>query len=255
MKDTTIDFSIEIYILLTLVGFISGFINAIAGGGGLIVLPLMLWLGISPLNALATGKFQAVFGSLSSSINYFRKGFVDIQRLLPVMAFALVASSVGTYSVLQLSNGTLEQILPYFLIGVATYTLFSPTLNDKDYPPLMGYKTFVLIAGIGLGFYGGFFGPGIGALAALSFSSLLGYNLRKASANAKPVVVVINSVSVLVFMAGGHVLLWLGICMAVAQVMGAYLGSNLAIRKGARVIKPLLVSITFIIAFKLLWQL
>ena len=214
----------------------------------------MLWAGIPPLNALATGKFQAVFGSLSSSINYFRKGFVELKLLVPVIIFSALASAIGTFTVLQLDNETLEKLLPYFLIAIAFYILCSPTLNDNDYPPSLGYKTFAVVAGGSVGLYGGFFGPGIGTVTALCFSGLLGYNLRKASANAKPVVVTVNVVSMLIFMAGGHLLLWVGICMALSQMIGAYLGSNLAIRKGAVVIKPFLVITTIAIAINLLWD-
>ena len=88
--------------MLTAVGFISGFINAVAGGGGLLVLPLMLWLGIPPVTALATGKFQAVFGTMSSSINYFRNGLIDLKSLWPAMLLSMLASACGTLFVLKL---------------------------------------------------------------------------------------------------------------------------------------------------------
>lgn len=212
----------------------------------------MLWLGIAPLNALATGKFQAVFGTLSSSINYFRKGHIDFKPLLPVIALAMLASAVGTVGVLQFSNDSLEQLLPYFLVGIALYTWFSPAISDVDQSPKLSPSRFAVVAGCGIGIYGGFFGPGIGAIAALSFSGLLGYNIRKATASAKPVVVAANATSLLIFMASGHLLLTVGICMALSQIVGAYIGSNLAISKGVAIIKPVLVVSTLAIAIKLL---
>ncbi len=218
----------------------------------MLVLPVMLWLGVPPINALATGKFQAVFGTLSSSFNYFRKGFIDFKPLLPMIACGVVASAAGTYSVLQLSSELLDSLIPYFLIGVALFTWFSPRLNDQDHTPVIAYRYFIPLAGGVIGFYGGFFGPGIGAIAALSFSSLLGYNLRKASANAKPVIVSVNIVSVVIFIAAGQVYLVVGIAMAFAQILGAYLGVNVAIKRGALVIKPLLVITTIAIAIRLL---
>jgi len=247
-----IEFSLEIYGLLIAVGFISGFINAIAGGGGLLVLPVMLWLGVPPINALATGKFQAVFGTLSSSFNYFRRGFIDFKPLLPVIICGVLASALGTYSVLQLSSELLDSLIPYFLIGVALFTWFSPRLSDEDHSPLISYRHFIPLAGGLIGFYGGFFGPGIGAIAALCFSSVLGYNLRKASANAKPVIVSVNIVSVVIFVLAGEVYLLVGLAMAGAQIGGAYLGVNVAIKRGAKVIKPLLVLTTIAIAIRLL---
>ncbi|WP_101760319.1 TSUP family transporter [Oceanicoccus sp. KOV_DT_Chl] len=238
--------------MLLATGFVGGFINAIAGGGGLIGLPVMLWLGIPPLNALATNKFQAVFGTLSSSANFFRQGFIEVKLLLPVMLCAMLASVAGTLLLLQLSNALLMQIIPFLLIALALFTWFSPRLNDEDHPPLLNYRHFVWVAGGIIGFYGGFFGPGIGAIALLTFSMLHGYNLRSAGANAKLVIVTANSTSVIIFLMADEVLLRIGLMMAVAQMIGAYFGSNLAIKKGAAVIKPLLVFTTMAIAVKLL---
>ncbi|MEH6558730.1 MAG: TSUP family transporter [Oceanicoccus sp.] len=238
--------------MLTVVGFVSGFINAVAGGGGLLVLPLMLWLGIPPVTALATGKFQAVFGTLSSSINYFRNGLIDFKSLWPVMFFSMIASACGTMIVLQLGNNVLENILPYFLIGISLFTWLSPNVSDIETAPLFANKFFRWSVGVMIGFYGGFFGPGVGAIAALAFSVLLGQKLRSATAHAKPVVLIANTVSVLIFLVDGNVLFTVGISMALAQIVGAYFGSNLAMKKGAAVIRPLLVVTTIGIAIKLL---
>jgi uncharacterized membrane protein YfcA len=238
--------------MLTIVGFISGFINAVAGGGGLLVLPLMLWLGIPPVTALATGKFQAVFGTLSSSINYFRNGLIDFKSLWPVMFFSMIASACGTMIVLQLGNSVLETLLPYFLIGISLFTWLSPNVSDIETVPLFANKFFRWSVGAVIGFYGGFFGPGVGAIAALGFSVLLGQKLRSATAHAKPVVLIANTVSVLIFLVDGNVLFSVGISMALAQIVGAYFGSNLVMKKGAAVIRPLLVVTTIGIAIKLL---
>lgn len=255
MIGTPIELTPLVILLLALTGFASGFINAIAGGGGLIALPILLWMGVPPLNALATNKFQCVFGTLSSSYNYFRKGHLNVRPLLPALAFVIIGSTIGTIGVQQLSNNTLEQLLPYFLIGIALYTWFSPALNDNDSPALLSMKKFALTAGLGIGLYGGFFGPGTGAIAALSCASLLGYNMRKATAHGKPLVLLSNITSLIIFIIGGHVFWVIGIIMATTQIIGARLGSNLAIKKGSAIIKPLLLITTILIAVKLLVEL
>jgi len=247
-----ITFSLDIYLVLIAVGFISGFINAVVGGGGLLVLPLMLWLGIPPVTALATGKFQAVFGTLSSSINYFRNGLIDFKSLWPIMFFSMIASACGTMIVLQLGNSVLENMLPYFLMGISLFTWLSPNVSDVETAPILANKSFKWGIGAMIGFYGGFFGPGVGAIAALGFSVLLGEKLRSATAQAKPVVLAANTVSVLIFLVDGHVLFVVGISMALAQIVGAYFGSNFAMKKGAAVIRPLLIVTTMAIAIKLL---
>ena len=99
------DITTEVLLLFTLLGFFSGLINAIAGGGGLLVLPVLLASGIPPINALATNKFQAVFGTLSSSLNFYRKGHIDFKSLWPVIAFALTGSVLAMY-------GTKHLIVP-----------------------------------------------------------------------------------------------------------------------------------------------
>lgn len=215
-------------------------------------MPLMLWLGIPPVSALATGKFQAVFGTLSSSVNYFRNGFIDFKRLWPAMLVAVVASAVGTVLVLRLGNNALERVLPYFLIGISLFTWFSPNVGDVETAPLLRGRFGTWGVGGVIGFYGGFFGPGLGAIATLAFAVLLGEKLRNATANAKPVVLVANAVSVLIFMVDGYVLFTVGISMALAQMVGAYFGSNLAMKRGAAIIRPLLFVTTIAIAIKLI---
>ena len=238
--------------MLTAVGFISGFINAVAGGGGLLVLPLMLWLGIPPVTALATGKFQAVFGTMSSSINYFRNGLIDLKSLWPAMLLSMLASACGTLFVLKLGNNVLENMLPYFLIGISLFTWFSPGISDVKTAPSIPNKFFRGSVGALIGFYGGFFGPGVGAIGVLCFSALLGQQLRSATAQSKPVVLIANTVSVLIFLIDGNVLFTIGIAMALAQIVGAYFGSNLAMDRGAAIIRPILVVTTIGIAIKLL---
>lgn len=246
------EFSVEIYLLLALLGFFAGFINAMAGGAGLLVLPVMLWLGIPPLAALATGKFQATIGTAASTWNYSRGGLLDSRLLWPLLLTAGLASAFGTWCVLRFSNAVLEKWLPYFLILVALYVWFSPTVNDEDRPAKLSPQRFTLIAGSGIGFYGGFFGPNIGSIATLSFSTLLGYNLRRATANAKPLVIACNATSVLIFLFDGQVLFGVAISMGVMQIFGAYAGSTIAIKKGARVIRPLMAAMSVAIAVKLL---
>ena len=233
-------------------GFISGFLNAIAGGGGLLTLPILLWAGIPPIQALATNKLQSVFGTLSSSINFFQKGFIDIKTIAPALLVAIVFSSLGTWGVQQISNETLQQLLPYFLIAIALYSWLSPSLSDTDMPPKVKRISFIVLSGAVIGFYGGFFGPGMGAIAAILVASLTGFNLKKATAHAKPLVLISNTTSLIIFIIGGKVLWIAGLCMAATQIVGARLGSNLVIYKGTKIIKPMLLLTTIAIAIKLL---
>ena len=238
--------------LFTAIGFLSGLINAIAGGGGMLVLPVLLWAGVSPINVLAVNKFQAVFGTLSSSFNYYRSGLIDLKPMLPALACGAIGSALGTGLLQLLSGRFLAQLLPWLLIGAALYTMFSPRISDEDSKPLFSQKVFNYAGGLSVGFYGGFFGPGMGAIAALLFAALLGYNMRRATAHAKPLVVVANIVSMCIFIWAGQVLWIIAVPMAVAQIIGGRIGSGLVIYRGTVLIKPVIVVITIIIATRLL---
>lgn len=207
-----------------------------------------------PIQALATNKLQSVFGTLSSSINFFQKGLIDFKIIAPAMALVIVFSATGTWWVQQLSNQALQQLLPYFLIGISVYTWCSPTIGSSDNKAKVKPPLFVLISGAIIGLYGGFFGPGMGAIAALLIATLLGYNLKKATAHAKPLVLTSNATSLIIFIVGDHVLWLIGLCMAATQMIGARIGSNLVISKGAKLIKPLLLITTLAIAIKLLFS-
>ncbi|SHF62665.1 hypothetical protein SAMN04487965_2423 [Microbulbifer donghaiensis] len=254
MEQFTGDLSLITYLILTAVAFAAGFISAIAGGGGIITLPALLWAGVPPLDALGTNKFQSVFGTLSSTINFLQKGHLDLRPLWPGLLAAIAGSVVGTWSVTQLGGDQLQTLLPILLIAIAIYFMFSPRISDMDAAPRMGNGPFNILVGGGIGFYGGFFGPGMGSIYALAFAALLGYNMRKATAHTKPLVLATNSTSMLIFMLGGHLLLGLAISMSVAQFIGARLGSNLVISRGAKLIKPVIILATIAVAFKLLLE-
>lgn len=254
MAELTGDLSLTVYLILTAIAFTAGFISAIAGGGGIITLPALLWAGIPPLDALGTNKFQSVFGTLSSAINFFQKGFLDLSQLWPGLVAAVCGSALGTWSVTRLGGDLLDTLLPLLLIGIALYFAFSPRIADVDARPRMPVWLFNLLIGGGIGFYGGFFGPGMGSIYALAFAALLGYNMRKATAHTKPLVLATNVTSMFIFMAGGHLLLWLALSMSAAQFVGARLGSNLVIARGARLIKPIIILATIAVAVKLLFE-
>ena len=253
-RELKIELSLTLFIGLTVVAFVAGFISSIAGAGGAIVLPVLLWAGLPPLNALATNKFQSVFGTLSSTINFFRKGYIDLHALRPALCYAFVGSMIGTYLVQQISTDYLSIMMPYLLIVIALYMMFSPTITDEDLPPRISEKTFAPLIGGGIGLYGGFFGPGMGSFFAVAFASLRGFNMRKATAFTKPMVLIVNTTSMVIFLWGGHIVWALAITMAASQVVGARLGSNLVIHRGAALIKPFIVLMTLVIAFKLLLE-
>ncbi len=250
--DHSIELSVYILALLAGVGFTAGFVSSIAGAGGMIALPVLLSVGISPLNALATNKFQSVFGTLSSTINYFRKGHIDFSQLYPALVCAAIGSALGTWVVQHLEGAILEDLIPFLLIAIAIYFWISPRVQDADSKARIRPTNFNWSAGGGIGFYGGFFGPGIGSFYAFAFSSLLGYNMRRATANTKPLVLITNTTSLVIFLLGGHVVWSAALVMAVAQIIGARIGSNMVINRGTALVKPAIILATLAMALKLM---
>lgn len=243
-----------VYLVLAAVAFIAGFVSSIAGAGGLIVLPVLLWAGVPPLNALAVNKFQSVFGTLSSTVNFFRKGHLDFGPLRAGLLWALVGALLGTWLIQRLPAQWLTLLLPLLLLALALYFAFSPDISDSPRGERISQRRFNALVGGGLGLYGGFFGPGMGSFYAAAFARWRGLPMRAATANTKPFVLVVNTTSMVVFVLAGYQWWGLALLMAVAQIVGARLGSNLVISQGARLVKPMLVGVTLLIALNLVWR-
>jgi uncharacterized protein len=244
--------SLEILLLLVAIAAVAGLVDAIAGGGGLLALPALLWAGLPPVQALATNKLQGSFGTLTASWNFVRRGEIDLKPLRVPIVMTFFGSAAGTLSVQRLGSDLLGQVVPLLLVAFALYFLFSPRVGDADARQRIGHGLFALIAGFGVGFYDGFFGPGTGSFFALAFVLLLGYNLRRATAGTKVLNFTSNIASLIFFALAGQVVWQVGLAMGLAQMAGAWVGSHLVIRHGTRLIRPLLVTVSLAISLRLL---
>ena len=245
------DLSLEVIALLVLVAVLAGFIDAIAGGGGLIVLPALLAAGVPPLAALATNKIQGSFGTASATWSFWRAGRIDFRLIAWPLAATVAGAVLGAMAVSLIDSYWLLLALPILLVAVALYFLFGPKASDEDSRARISVAAYAPVA-FCIGFYDGFFGPGTGSFFALSLVTLLGMGLTRATAHTKALNFTSNFVSVIVLALGGHVLWMLGAAMAVGQVIGGRFGSHAAMRFGPRLIRPLLVVISLAIVLKLL---
>ena len=168
------EISASIQFVLVFIAFFAGLISSIAGSGGLLTLPALLWAGLPPLNALATNKVQSSIGTLSSAWNFFRKGHLYIEPLKLSIALAAAGSAAGTLVVQSLNSELLTRLIPFLLLAIAIYFLVSPKVNDRDQPQKISQRWFACTAGLSMGFYGGFFGPGMGSIMPFLFVWLLG---------------------------------------------------------------------------------
>ncbi|MDE1477724.1 sulfite exporter TauE/SafE family protein [Xenorhabdus bovienii] len=242
----------EIYGFLFLVAMVAGFIDSIAGGGGLLTIPALLSVGVSPVQALATNKLQAVGGSFSASLYFIRRGAVDWRSQRFAIAMTLFGAMLGALLVQFVSPDFLLYLLPVLVIIIGLYFLLVPNIGAEDRPRRLAPLAFGCLAGGGIGFYDGVFGPGTGSFLALSYVMLCGYNLAKATAHAKVLNFASNMGSLGFFILGGQVLWLLGLVMLMGQVIGARLGAGLVLSRGQKLIRPMLVTISFLMSIKLL---
>lgn len=242
----------DILALLALAAFAAGFVDSIAGGGGLITVPALLLAGIGPVEALATNKLQGVFGAGTAAIRYARAGHVDPRRQLGQALVAFLASACGAILVSRLPSGWLDTAMPAILIAVATYFGLRRGLDDTDRAKRVpGWLVFAA-AVPAIAFYDGFFGPGTGSFFMLAFVALSGFGVLKSTAHTKLLNFASNLGGLVFFVAAGSVVWKVGLVMAVAQTAGAVAGSSLAMRNGARLIRPLLVITCIALAVRLL---
>ena len=246
-------FGPETYFILTAVAFVAGFIDAIAGGGGLLTVPAMLSAGVPPIAMLATNKLQSSFSSGTACWNFSRKGLIDWATYWPTWLLIFVLSGVGAIVVQMIDTEALNLLVPILLIAVVAYVIFSPRMTDDDVHHRVSAVGYAPVGGA-IGFYDGFFGPGTGSFFATSLVSLRGFGLTRATAHTKAFNFASNLGALGIFAFSGQIIVSLGLCMAIGSIAGAYTGSHTAMRFGAKVIRPVLVTICLCLTARLIWN-
>ena len=246
------EFSLEFdtYVILFIAAFLASLIDSIAGGGGLLTTPAMLLVGISPLNTLATNKFQSCFGTFTSTYNYYKNGLLTEPRRFLYFFLSFGGSMVGTFLVSRISNEVLESIIPILLISAAVFFILNrgPSTSNKSSSLIFIFNVIVIL----IGFYDGFFGPGTGSFFVLAFVIIKGISIMEATAITKLLNFASNFAAFIIFALKGYVIWELGLIMAVAQIGGANLGSRFAITNGEKVVRPVLVIVSILLSIRIL---
>lgn len=245
--------SIPTLILLSVAGTLAGFIDSIAGGGGIITVPALLSAGLPPHLALGTNKLQSSFGSFTATLRYRRSGLVRIRRTIWGIAFTAVGAVVGTVTIQRISPAFLQKAIPLFLMAVFIYMLFSPKAGAQRSRARLAPLLFYALMGLAIGFYDGFFGPGTGSFWTVAFVVLRGHELKEATAHTKVMNFTSNVVALAAFAIGGHVVLIPGLVMGAGEVLGAYLGSHLVIRRGVGFIRAFFLVVVAVTTARLIY--
>jgi uncharacterized membrane protein YfcA len=240
--------------LLCLAGFAAAAVDAIAGGGGLINLSAVLAAGVPPHFALGTNKFSGSFGSATSAYTFMRSGKVHIPLMKFTVPCTLAGSVIGVLTALKINQDFLRLIILVLVFATAIYTIAKKDFGSENKFTELTKKNITqgCLFAFFLGFYDGFFGPGTGSFLIFLFIKIYGFDFTVAAGNSKVLNFVSNFASLVMFAVNGKIYYMLGIPIGLAMIAGARLGSKIAIKNGAKVIKPIFVTIALVLALKLL---
>jgi uncharacterized membrane protein YfcA len=243
----------ESYALLGAAALFAGFIDAIAGGGGLITVPALLAVGLPPVNALATNKLGSVFGVATSCLRFARRGYIDFRASLPIALLVFAAAAAGAWAVQIVEAAALKRLIPLLIVAALAYMILSPRMTDREAEPRLTVRGYAPL-GAAIGAYDGFFGPGTGSFFTTSLVALRGMGLVRAAAHTKLFNFASNAGGTVLFLAGGHAVWSAGLLMAACSMAGAWVGAHYAMTHGARIIRPLLILVSLALTAKLVWD-
>ena len=243
-----------LHFALFVTGIAAGFVDAVAGGGGLIALPVLLWTGLPPQVALGTNKLQSASGTALAAWRYGRAGLLRWRALAPGIVVTFLAAAAGALVVTKIDATFLRQVIPVLLIGIAGWLWLKPDLGARPRPPRLSASAFAVAFGIVLGFYDGFFGPGAGSFWMIACILLLGLDLPAATGHTKAMNLASNLGALAVFLSVGSVRYDLGAVMIAGQLIGARLGSGMVISRGTQFIRPIFLTVVLALAARLIWQ-
>ncbi|MDQ6419447.1 TSUP family transporter [Paenibacillus sp. LHD-117] len=250
------DITWQMVLIVAAGGFLAAFVDAVVGGGGLIAVPALLAAGLPPHLALGTNKLAGTMSSLTSTLAFLRSGHIDLRltgKLVPLTAVGAVS---GTVLLQLVPSDWLRPLVVVMLIGVTVYTLFR-----RDWGKIGTFRALTRRSGIAmaaaallLGGYDGFFGPGTGSFLIFAFL-LLGMDFVKAAGNAKLLNFTSNLFSLAAFVVLGSVAYGIGLIMGAAMVLGSLAGSRVAIKQGARYVRPLFIGVSALLIARQIWLL
>ena len=249
----------QLWVLTALAGLAAGLIDSIVGGGGLVLTPAMLNLhpGLHILQAIGTQRTSSIFGTSVAAWNYLRRIRVERRVIVPACIAALTASALGVQLAKRVDGEVLKWTVLVFCVLLAVYTAFRRDLGLHEERRFPVHREALAAAGIGAatGFYNGLIGPGTGTLMVFAFVSIMGLDFLKSSAVSKATNVAADISSWTVLMLGGFVIWALAVPLVIGNMIGSWIGSHLAIRRGQRFVRVVFLMIVLALIARQAWQL
>jgi uncharacterized membrane protein YfcA len=236
--------------------FVAGFVDSIAGGGGVISVTGFLLSGLPVHNVYGVNKMQAMVGTAVSTRNYIKNGHFNWKYIPFAIVTAIIGSAIGAKLVTMLSDVTLRRMLMVVIPFIAIIMMFNKKITGSIKPHKMTNKKIYLISaiiGLVIGLYDGFIGPGTGTFLIIAFT-MCGMKMLDAGGNAKVINLVTNVISGIVFLLNGQVLWWLAIPCIITNVFANYIGSKLAIKNGEKIIRPTLIVVMGLLIVKFIFD-
>ena len=242
------------WIVITLASLLAGFVDAIVGGGGLILLPALFatFPSTPPATLLGTNKAGSVWGTAMATWQYSRRVEMRWHAMLPAALVGFSASFAGAWAVTVVSPDFLRKLLPLVLVAVLGYTLAKKELGRHHTPRYSGRAEWIAASLIGatIGFYDGFFGPGTGSFFVFLLVRVLGYDFLNASASAKLLNVATNIAALILFSIKGHVWWHFAVPLALANVIGSVLGTHMALKHGTGFVRYIFIIVVSVLILK-----
>jgi uncharacterized protein len=243
----------QLLVLLLAAALGAGFVDAIAGGGGLLTVPVLLACHLPPHIALGTNKGQSTFGAVSSAVSFWRKNAVDRKRAPWAFVGGLTGAIAGASLLLRVRPEPLRPIIIALLVAAAVFVAARPHVAAAGIAARWRPLALAIVT-FGLGMYDGFFGPGVGTMLIVAFTIVYGESITSASANAKVVNLASNLASLAIFASTGRVIWQIALPMAVANACGAALGAKMALKHGDRYVRTILLMVVAALVVKLTWD-
>lgn len=247
--------TIETFLIVCPLLFLAGFVDAIGGGGGLISLPAYLLAGVPIHQTIATNKLSSTCGTALATVRFIKEGLVNWKLALPTIGIAMLGSTLGANASMAVEEGVMEKVL-FVVLPVVAFLVLNPKIfHDNEGGDLvLTRKVWItaLASAFVVGVYDGFYGPGTGTFLIIAFTVFARLNIRTANAHTKVINLTTNITSLVIFLMNGQVVFLLGLAAAACNMAGNYLGASLALTKGSKITRPVIILVLGLLFLKVL---
>lgn len=247
--------TLETFLIVCPMLFLAGLVDAIGGGGGLISLPAYMLAGVPIHQTIATNKLSSTCGTALATVRFIREGLVNWRLAAPTILFAMAGSSVGANLSMRMPEGVMETVLFVVLPLVAFIVLNPKIFHDNEAGELVFSRKLwitAIVSAFVVGMYDGFYGPGTGTFLIIAFTVFAKLDIRTSNAQAKIINLTTNITSLVIFLMNGQAIIPLGLAAAVSNMAGNYVGAGLAMTKGSKITRPVIVLVLILLFLKVL---